>query len=210
METRKQRALKRTLIMAIFLIIPVGVLIYFKVQNHSQDRLSSHYKVRPFYLQTSENMGFSLSDLRNKVTLLALIPAKCLTQQEINEALYRSQKWANEQLGSNKSKPFQLVALTEGQIEVPHQWTQIKVEDGQVFQKKLDPFLEGEFLPQELSLVFIDQNAVVTGVFSYSGIEDWKEIEALWSKLVFNHYLSDYLSKRTFFGPKREHSFNYH
>ena len=210
MKTRRQRALKRTLIMAILLFIPVGVLIYFKLQTHNQDRLNSQYKVKPFYLETTEDIGFSLSDLRNKVTLLAVVPAKCLTPQELSEALSRSQKWVNEQLQNGSKKPFQLVALTEGQAEVPKDWTHIRIKNDQGFQKEVNPFLNGNFSPGELSFVFIDQDAVVKGVFSHSMIGDWGKIEAVWSKLVFNHYLTDYLSKRTFFGPKRENALNYH
>ena len=210
MDNRKQRAFKRTLLMAIILCIPVGFLIYYKLQNQYQDRLISDYKVKPFFLQTTKQVGLSLSDLRNKITLLAIVPAKCLRDQELSDALERAQKWANEQLGNKTQKPFQLIAISESSVVVPEQWMHIHLGEGSDFGKEIEPFLERGFDQDDLNLVFVDQNAVVRGVFSYSEIGDWGEVEAFWSRLVFNHYLSDYLSKRTFFGPKRDQGLKYH
>ncbi|NRA45124.1 MAG: hypothetical protein HRU09_09240 [Oligoflexales bacterium] len=210
MDRRRQRALKKTLLVAIFLSIPVGFLIYFKIQNQYQEEVLSYYKVKPFYLQTTEQVGVSLSDLRNKVTLLAIVPSKSLGKQELMQVLTRAQEWANEQLGNKNQKPFQLIALTETSEKIPEQWVQIELGEDQVFAQEVEPFLEGGLEPDDLSLVFIDQNAVVKGVFDYSQIGDWGEVEALWSRLVFNHYLTDYLSKRTFFGPKRDRSLQYY
>lgn len=196
--------------MAIFLSFPFGILIYYRVQNEYQDELLYSYKVKPFYLQATDNSSISLSDLRSKVTLLAVIPSKCLSPDQLDEALQRSQKWAKEQLGNKSKKPFQLIAMYQDNIDVSLDWLQVHLEGEQVFRREIEPFFENVSSVQELNLVFIDQNAVVKGVFPYSGIEDWKEIEGLWSRLIFNHYLTDYLSKRTFFGPKREQGARYY
>lgn len=205
MDTRHKRALKKTSLMAIFLSVPLVFIVWIKTQYKSDIGEQSAGETGAFYLETRKGESFTNINLRNQVTLMAIAPSGCLDCTI--ETFDKARLWAEEHLSYEgiKKVPYQLVLLGEARVNPGSEWIRLKVTNtqGVAFEEEIRPFLGDAEWTNKLTWVLINEKAELTGVFPNSD-SSWSSVTRLWSKVTFNHYLSDYLSKRTFFGPKKE------
>lgn len=205
MNTRHKSAIKKTSLMAIFLSIPMIFIVWVKTQYTSKVGEQSSGETGLFYLETSNGASFTNIHLRNQVSLIAIVPSKC--QDCTPEAFNKARMWAEDHLSYEgiKKVPYQLILLGQTEPDPGPEWIKLNIPatHPESFEEEIRPFLGDAEWANKLTWVLINEKAELSGVFPNSDTS-WSSVTRLWSKVTFNHYLSDYLSKRTFFGPKKE------
>lgn len=203
-KKRRQHALIKTSLLGLILLIPIISVIYLK-QKSSSNKSEMTYPVKPFFLQ-GERGSLTLHDLRGKISLVALIPKKTSpSDKDLSKILHQIEAWAKSQFknSTQKSPPYQLITISEETASSSSNWIPFIL--GSKFREEVNAFLGHTDLLTETFFLLIDENANVRTKFAAEE-KTWDHTKSTWSKLIFNLYLQDYLSKRTFFGPKKESS----
>jgi hypothetical protein len=202
MQARHKRALIWTLVVGALLGIPVG---YFAWQLHqSRDWLNAPKDpVSSFYYRDSDSGFWTKEKLFRSMTIVIYLP-KC----ESNECSLVADRaaglmnWINERLTmrySEESNPLhRLVVGWPKEKPIASNWHRLIVED----ENKL------ELLPMKTPkdkpwFVVIGPDAHFIGLHSLGDGFELKQVERVLSRTVMEQYLSNYLARRTFMGPRR-------
>ena len=214
MRSRHIKALRHSSVLALFLSVPLIFIIrYHKTSSDTATAPGCNNDVQDFYFEVQGGKPFTKTHLKNKITLLAIAPAGCrqcgedrfgtLTSQAVSGLSYQGKAH------SQKQKPWQLLYFGAREFFPGDPWVHLENPTGLAASRKsLEPELRaftcGHLLnPDSLSWLLIDEHARLIGIFEDSA-KDRQDLDWRWSKATFNYYLSDYLSKRTFFGPRRK------
>lgn len=200
MHNAHKRAFKRTLIVAFFVLIPFLYVFW----AHQKYPLSHHMSVTtPAFLFTTEKGAVITKDhLLSKMSLFVLLnksanPSSLLAVKNWSDSL---QKDFSLKL-SEKNTPIQLIAWNPKNQEIGTHWNRITSEEniaaveGWMSELSLDK--------DENYILYLDASARIIAFFSE---KEWSEerFQQQMSKAMFDFDLFEYLSTRTFFGPKRK------
>ncbi len=191
---RLRRAIKNTIILALILAAPMGIMIYLRVTRGNS--LRDLGEVQPFIVKDRSGTYFDHTRLSNHVTVVALFP--------MGNAATRASAWLSKQLAADPSKPKapiqQLAILPQG-METSAEWRSF---DAKVFGA--NQIVPGDPALTAPGFYIIDPKRHFRANFPLdaNGEIDWKMFEAALSRMTMNLYFNDYLAKRTFFGPVKE------
>ena len=203
-QRQKKEALKRTFLVAIVLLLPMSYLIYQHLHRSQNHRDWVDYYIKPFYFNLSTGEGFGFNDLRSQTSLIAIIPKS--NKEEFEKLMLKIETWAVRELnyGKNLKHSVNLYVMSEGPIDSSQMWKKIIYNPGLPFEVEVKPFLRDNETINEFKVLYVDPNLIVRSEYTEGQRQQWTAVKKLWSKLIFNNQLDQYLSKRTFFGPKKE------
>ncbi|MCB9229925.1 MAG: hypothetical protein H6618_09960 [Deltaproteobacteria bacterium] len=205
MNPKHKVAIRRSCLMALFLSIPLLFILYHHQQNNQSGQPEVLNESDDFYFVTEDGNPFTKSSLRNMISLLAFVPKDCVRCQQ--ERFRQVQSWAELHLKhrSQTHLSWQLLVFGSEQSTPGDGWLRLHSPPG------IEASPEEEMLPitgsstldtDRISWIMINENGSVLGIFPDEE-SSWEALTRLWSKSLFNQYLSSYLSTRTFFGPRR-------
>lgn len=203
MKTKKQRAVYAAVAVGALLLSPV---LYFRWLDAEGDPAAVDLgQVQEFLITDAQGAAMSRFDLDGNLTFVAWLggvcadPAAvpCLRAKEQLEAL---SVWAEKRLlyaDENEQSPVRLVVAVQKGLALPAAWRRVDLAaDGSGDARALLP---GGCAEQGAPLVVIDQSAHARRCFPLAGEEPWTDLKPLLSRMTINHYMHDYLAKRTFF-----------
>ena len=221
---RRRRAAKTTLIVAAFCLIPLGFLGYVKA-NYDVGEASLAVEPSPFSMETSEGGYFTNQSLLGKVTLFAFVDTNSNQGGAINADLHTD---SDSDVDKNKQadqleKLSHLGSWAHRQLKKPEHFDESDL-DVQTFMSTnsdrnfsawtLVPFsehttadtedlFESIDLPKQNGIFVFGRRGLVRGFLKLSNY-DFETTKRLISRVNFNSAMDEYLSERTFFGPKKD------
>jgi hypothetical protein len=161
--------------------------------------------VGEFIVRDEGAIPLNREELRRSITVLLYWPKSCVASDSCKiarERVNQLQNWVNESLKprwSEENNPLKLVVIGEGALDVP------RAEGWRFFSEAPQP---GSIVPQAMDMskpwaVVIDNNLLFAALEDLSQPIDFQRLERVLSKTTFDQYLGNYLSRRTFMGPKR-------
>jgi len=197
------RHLKATIItgvLAAVLLAPIAYMRYLDQTTRpvDEDKLGA---VAPFILRDVNGVPLTQEDLDGHITVVANLGG-CATGCTAERALLaRLSTWIHANLvyaGEYEKTPIQLVTVAPPEVAVDAPWRHVAATGADL----------ATFLPQghgeaQPSVSVVDQERR----FRYNepltqGDALLAQLEPYLSRLVMNHYMRDYLAKRTFFDVK--------
>jgi hypothetical protein len=161
--------------------------------------------VGEFILRDERDAALNRDQLRRSVSIVIFWPGSCGEQQNCSSArgnVAKLERWVNESLKpkwTEEKNPLNLLVVGEGSSTIP------KMADWRVFPGVVDP---GSVIPLALDLakphvVVIDNNLLFSAAEPLAEELNFARLERVLSKTAFDQYLGNYLSGRTFMGPRR-------
>jgi hypothetical protein len=199
---RHQRALKVTVILALFLVLPISYRVWLEYGSEYSKLDSGLGTVQPFVLRDTKDIPLTKETLARSVSVVLNIPASMNPEHtEIikNNVTFIS-KWISENLilsNPEEKNPLNLLVIGDDFGLTTPNWRKFnaKVESGSLIPEK--------YSPDDPLLVLIDPNLEFAGTWSLSKEQPNNTLEKVFSRTIFEQYLGNYLSRRTFMGPKR-------
>lgn len=206
-KDKHKKAIKITLIAALICIIPFYFLYYvssnYGGSEHTKDLES------PSFLMPEQNGGyFTNHSLIGKVTLLVYLPSNCADCQGFLEGVIETYNWSKEAL--KKLEYFE-----ESDVELQR----ALINDSPAIQTTLEGWLELSEsseakkdllaisnicqIPFEASAIIFDRAGRIKACVPYKSFK-FSDIKRILSKVMFNSSMDEYLSERTFFGPRKK------
>ena len=209
-QRQKKKAMERTLLVAIILSLPLGYLMYLHSKRPDINPGINEYTLKPFFFMTDAGQGISFNDFRNKISLLAIVPEFTTHSKAsmIEDQLAKIEKWAVDELKIQEDlqQSVNLFLLSTPELKVSEKWNHLIVNPESDFNIEVQPFLRTHEFIEDFKIILVDSNLSVKAEYSPKSPYSWEDVKKVWSKMIFNHFLDHYLSKRTFFGPKKEHA----
>lgn len=183
----------------------IGTIYYFKQQSMNEEEKPIK-EIEDFLLSASDGLFFTKAHLKNKVTVLFYIGPEKASYDSEKKYLDHTASYIDDQLKNQLNQKTLLLAFADFKESDYPSWHLIPRNSSQKEELvKIDPELD-----QSSGIIFFDKFARPRGKILLSKADNEaqikQQIEKMLSKLLFDQYLNDYLSKRTFFGPKRDHS----
>lgn len=181
-------------------------IVYLKWLDAAGDPLAQDLGAVPEFL-TSDASGQPMSrfDLEGNLTFVAWLGGVCSDRaapacRRAQEQLGPLTAWIEKRLlysDKDEQTPVRLVGVAPADLTLPAAWRKLAVAaDGSGDAWALLPASCGE---AQAPLIVIDQYGHARRCFSLAGSENWSDLQPLLSRMTINHYMHDYLAKRTFF-----------
>ncbi len=203
MNQNHKRALKWTVGALIVCLIPLFGRIWLD-RNGALERPDLGY-VGDFVLRDQADVPLAKDQLRRSITVILHWPAECADQNACENArktAFLLRQWVDSQLKpkwTEENNPLVLVVVGDGAAGLP------EFKDWRIFAVKPD---EATLLPAGTDmtkpwLVVADNALLFAAREDLNQSVDFPMLERILSKTAFDQYLGNYLSRRTFMGPKR-------
>ncbi len=207
MNQRHRKAILRTSLIAVICIVPFMVKSHL-VNKYASDDHNLDAAIDPFFMESPEGNRFTRHDLFGTVHLIIRQDATCDDKcQELSQSLLNA---VNDKFGkeyfNQETKRLRVLFFSDQPQVVSQEATDHTLEVIHFTSQQAEPLLasikNAKIVDQALYFAVIDPMGHV--VYSDSGSSELTKERLLnqLSKINFNHYLSDYLGKRTFFGPR--------
>lgn len=162
-------------------------------------------EVAEFLTADAGGQAMSRFDLDGNLTFVAWLGGVCKDPtagscRRAREQLEALSAWIAKRLvysDKDERTPVRLVGVAQKDIILPAIWRKVEVAaDGAGEARVLLPAACPE---GAAPLVVIDQSVHARRCFSLAGTASWTDLKPLLSRMTINHYMHDYLAKRTFF-----------
>lgn len=190
--SRRKSALLATSLVALALLVPASIF-WHMARTAESDAYERRVPVPDFLYQDASGQPVSKFDLEGHITVVATIPPTVNGQEMLKGLTSFIEERLIYDHGTEKS-PVRLVALTTAKQVLPPSWRQI-----------VGPIEPGILIPSDASLAkpglaIIDQGPSLRHWRELEAVDpDFTKLRPMLSRLVINHYMRDYLAKRTFF-----------
>lgn len=203
MSDNRKRALRWALGAFVVCLVPLGARVWLE-QNGAVERADLG-AVGEFILRDDSGSALNRDQLRRSVTIVIYWPKKCEDPQSCHgarDAVKKVQNWVADSLQprwTEEKNPLNLFVAGESAVELP------RLPSWRIFPGVVDP---GTIIPGRLDtskphVVVIDNNLLFAASEDLEQGVNFEKLERVLSKTAFDQYLGNYLSGRTFMGPKR-------
>ena len=207
---RHLRALGIAALVAIVLLAPIVYMHYLDAKNDAA-READLGVVPEFLVMDDAGQALSKADFNGNLTIVAWMADVCATAAspgcaDREKSLAAFAQWVEAKLlyrDTNEVTPLKMIAVTspDGAARVPDLFRKISVP-AQVAEARL--WLPDACLGTTAPVVVIDQLAKRRRCQAFDPkaaqtANGWSGLEAPLSRMTINHYMNDYLVKRTFF-----------
>lgn len=205
-----KKRLTRLAIVAAFCSIPIIFRIWVEQKHSESQKLKVLDNLGQFYFEDVKGNAFTQVDLHNTVNFV--IVSQCQGSCTlIQSALFGVDKWVQSNFTySGQSNPLHTTSILSASKEIlsrtPDRWRRIQINgdtDQSEIQKFIPKPLTDEFSQSESFIVLITGKLEIVKIMDLKDF-DAERISSVLSRLSFNTYLDQYLSERTFMGPKRK------
>jgi len=203
MTPRRKKPLIVVTCLTVFLVAPLLYLFYYQSKLMNPPLTIALEEVPPFLMEVEgDREWFTNQRLLGKVTFLSFAPEVCLEacQDQVNNLAlivdnFIQQMQKSEYNDQNKLE-LQRVGFSshDDLVIVRNEHSKIDIHS----------FFDSIHQPEEVGVFVFDRLSRLVGFFPETIIAK-EESRRLISKLVFTNYMDDYLSRRTFFGVKKEY-----
>ena len=184
-------------------LIPLATRVWLD-QNGALERADLG-AVGEFILRDETGSALNRDQLRRSVSIVIFWPGACSDSQSCLGArgnVTRVKDWVLQSLRprwTEENNPLNLLIVGEGSQTLP------RMDGWRVFPGTVDP---GTVVPVGMDLskpqiAVIDNNLLFSAREELAEDLNFKKLERVLSKTAFDQYLGNYLSGRTFMGPKR-------
>lgn len=204
---RHLKALKQTAIVGIIAMIPVAFLYYVSVNFSASQNIRD--LAAPDFLMTDASGGyFTNQSLIGKVTYMTYIPQSCTDCEKYIATTSEVHNWSKKSLKKLEHFEESDVHLTRVLVSSHpdakkefSSWEQVnESENSNIDMKHLIESCGATNL-QPFTIIF-DRSARIRACVDQQNFEAEK-MKRLLSKITFNTSMDEYLSERTFFGPRK-------
>ena len=201
---RHRRAIVVVALLGALLLTPLGAMLYLD-RTEANIALDEPIKIDAFVLKDEGGMSATKFDLEGSITVLLSLPSSCSDDclALVDEAIQPVQKFIESKLTYDglEVTPIQSWAVGESlqQANLDPFWRQFPIAS------KQEHLIGTSKLEHQAYLAVIDQYAEVKVMIDLSNGERLGYVNPLLSRMVMNHFMKDYLAKRTFF--RREPKF---
>jgi hypothetical protein len=161
--------------------------------------------VGDFIIRDESGAPLNRDQLRRSVTVVIHWPNSCvgnLNCESARSMVNQVQGWVGKSLKpkwTEENNPLNLVIVGDGASSLS------RADGWRVFPEPAEP---GTIIPSsartsEPWVIIIDNNLLFAAQENLNGEVNFKALERTLSKTAFDQYLGNYLSSRTFMGPKR-------
>jgi len=203
LNARGRKALLCATVALLICSIPLGARLWLE-KNGALER--PHLGVvGEFVMRDEGDRALTRDQLRRSVTLMVYWPKDCSGPGSCSEArknVLDLANWVEQSLEAKwteEKNPLNLLVVGEGglSLSLGGKWRR--------FPGVLEPntLLPGSANPSEPWLVVVDNILQFAALENLGQQTDLKGLERVLSKTAFDQYLGNYLSRRTFLGPKR-------
>lgn len=206
LQTARKRALRTTFICALLCAIPLSFLYYVST-NYGSPEHSQNIETPPFLMNQKNGGFFTNQSLLGNVTLVLYFPEDCDQCQEFLGKVSNVFNWTKKNLKTlehfeESDLEFQrvLVSSNPNAQLVLNEW--ILVEESQQVKEDLEKIFaatESKLVP---AVIMFGRFGKIKG---FVPLQEFipQNVKRLLSKINFNSAMDEYLSERTFFGPKK-------
>lgn len=202
MNLRKKKANRLVFILGMTVVLPLIGFFYYQSRTLNPPLSIAQEEVAPFLMDLTDGEWFTNQRLLGKVTFLSYVPDSCLADcQNISQNIDATLVELMAQMQKSKYNEQNVLKLqTVGYLSSSTfvlKRTQNTTEDFKSLFKAVH-------LSDQIGVFVFDRIAQLIGFFPSNTIGS-EGSRRLISKLVFTNYMDDYLSRRTFFGVKKEY-----
>jgi hypothetical protein len=183
--------------------IPLGARVW--LESHGAIERPELGAVGEFIIRDESGAPLNHDQLRRSVTVVLHWPKSCLEAGNCDAArntVNQVQSWVSQSLKpkwTEENNPLNLVIVGEGAMSLP------RADGWRVFPGQVEP---GTIIPSTSDtskpwVLIIDNNLLFAAQENLAGTVNFEALERVLSKTAFDQYLGNYLSSRTFMGPKR-------
>ena len=209
MDPRHRQAIKRTLIAALVCSIPLSLLLYGKWISVEPEGLTSDYELKPFYFEDSTGKGFTNANLTDRLTIV--LADRCSSDCTANrQTLKDLESDALKKLRYDlyQSDAVKVVLLTQetdpmaAKSLYPTSWQVVNLTEKP--EEELKVIFPSTLIDSDSPLMAVLANSSKALFATKIEKDSIRPLKKVLSRLNFNSLLDEYLSERTFFGPKRK------
>lgn len=211
---KKQKAWTITLLVALICLALFGTK-YWLLANYGSMRNPAAYPLAPFVAKDADDSLWTRHRIWGAVHLAILAPDSCVgTCRDLNRELLL---WTEDKLMRHEqaydTRPLNILLFADADplgldAPLPSQNSLLTRFSAATWDEIFGPSLprDGDDKDQADSAwwLIINQEAEISYIIRPDEEQSLAEVKAIISKMAFNHYLDDYLAKRTFFGPRKE------
>jgi hypothetical protein len=200
---RHRRALRWAGLALVLGLVPLAARVWFE-QNGALEKTDLGV-VGEFVIRDESERALTRDQLRRALTLMVYWPKQCVTPSHCEEAKKQFEvlsSWVQQTLEpgwTEEKNPLHLIIVGEGALDLkaPPSWRRFSdvVDD--------NTLLPSSAVMDEPWLVVVDNVLQFAAVESLNTDLNFKRLSRVISKTSFDQYLGNYLSRRTFMGPKR-------
>lgn len=202
MNQRRKKANRIVFLLGVTIVAPLVGFFYYQSQTLNPPLSVAREDVAPFLMDLEDGEWFTNQRLLGKVTFLSYLPDSCPEEcQKLSQDLDATLVEIMSQMQKSKYNEQNILNLQT-----------VSFLNGSTFLLKRTENTTGDFkalfhsvhATEELGVFVFDRLAQLIGFFPSNTIGN-EDSRRLISKLVFTNYMDDYLSRRTFFGVKKEY-----
>lgn len=219
-SARRRRAWKTTALVAMICAVPLAIK-HWLTETYGMSDPQAALALEPFVLTGENGDTLTRHDLFSVVHLAIHRPQQCDDGcfEPAREIIDWSRQQFVKKLEGQDTKTMRVLIFTDRPEDFAELRQAASAFDAEAGESSLRFFPAAQFadlIPAaneggqggNLALAVIDQHAELIRYASPLNSADLPKLKARLSKASFNHYLDDYLAKRTFFGPRREKEAN--
>lgn len=203
MTKNRKRALLWALVALVVSSVPLGARLW--LERHGAIERADLGAVGEFIIRDESGVALNRDQLRRSVTVVIYWPKNCQDSQSCAAALdsvKQLREWVTLSLQprwTEEKNPLNLFVVGEAARALE------KTDGWRVFPEVIEP---GSIIPTNSDtakpqVVVIDNNLLFAASENLDQTLNFKMLERVLSKTAFDQYLGNYLSGRTFMGPKR-------
>ena len=204
LAARHRRAMFAATLLGTLILVPLGTMLYLD-RTKANVTLDEPRPIEDFVLKDVSGMPATKFDLEGSITVLFSLPPGCYKDclALVDQAAQPIREFIEAKLTYDglEVTPVQswAIGMSLQEAHLDPFWRQFPIADESKY------LIQEPHLKRTSYLAVIDQYAEVKAIISLSDRENLGYVKPLLSRMVMNHFMKDYLAKRTFF--RREPKF---
>jgi hypothetical protein len=211
---KKQKAWAITTLVALICLALFGTK-YWLLANYGSMRSPTSYPLLPFVAKDSQDSLWTRHRIWGAVHMAILAPKDCSDScRDLNRQLL---EWTEDKLMRHEqaydTRPLNILFFDHSNSSGAD--PELRIQNSlltrfsaaawdEIFSPSLPAEENTKDQPSSAKWLIINQEAEIAYIFRPEDEQALAEVKAIISKMAFNHYLDDYLAKRTFFGPRKD------
>ncbi len=203
MTPRRKKPLFVVACLTIFFVAPLLYLFYYQSKLKNPPITIALEEVPPFLMEVEgDKEWFTNQRLLGKVTFLSFAPEIC--SEVCKEQVKSLENTVDGFIQQMQKSEYNVQNKLELQRVGFSSTNEIVLVRNEHSQQDISSFFTLILKSEEVGVFVFDRLSRLVGFFPETVIAT-EESRRLMSKLVFTNYMDDYLSRRTFFGVKKEY-----